>query len=137
MFLGERRISLSWIVHGQIRMSTSLQSLLGLGSESPRSSTIGSDGWLLNTIVLRNWFLAGPSTDRVPAEILHPPMNFLTLLSLGLGTQIHGLERLGRRGKDLRSLSLIVEHYWYWMVWSRSKIRLVHKKDGFVNPPFR
>ena len=66
MFLVERRISLSWIVHGQTRMSTSLQSLPGLVSESRRSSTIGSDGWLLNIIVLRSSFLAGPSTDRAP-----------------------------------------------------------------------
>ena len=28
--------------------------LLGLGSESPHSSTTGSDGWLLNGIVLRS-----------------------------------------------------------------------------------
>jgi hypothetical protein len=41
-------------VHGQTRMSTSLQSLPGPGSASPRSLTIGSDGWLLNIIVLRS-----------------------------------------------------------------------------------
>ena len=60
----------------------SLQSLPGLGSESQRSSTIGSDGWLLNIIVLRNSFLAGPSTDRAPVEVLRQQMNFLTRLSL-------------------------------------------------------
>jgi hypothetical protein len=47
MFLVERRTSLFWIVHGQTRMSTSLQLLHGPVSGSPRSSTIGSDGWLL------------------------------------------------------------------------------------------
>ena len=52
MFLVERRISLFWIVHGQTRMSTSLQLLHGLGSESQRWLTIGSDGWLLTIIVL-------------------------------------------------------------------------------------
>jgi hypothetical protein len=40
--LAERRISLFWIVPGQRRKSTSLQSLLGPGSESPLSLTIGS-----------------------------------------------------------------------------------------------
>jgi len=50
----ERRISLSWIVHGQTRMSTSLQSSPGLGSGNPRSSTIGSVEWLPNIIVLQS-----------------------------------------------------------------------------------
>ena len=26
---------------------------------------------------------------------------------------------------------------WFWMAWSRSKIRLVHKKDGYVSLPYR
>jgi hypothetical protein len=60
MFLGEKRTSRFWIVHGQSRMSTSVQSLPGLGSESRRSSIIGSGGWLLNIIVLLISFLAGP-----------------------------------------------------------------------------
>ena len=115
----------------------SLQSLPGPGSGSPRSSTIGSDGWLLNIIVLRSSFLAGPSTDRAPVEALRPQMNFLTLLSLGLEIQIHGSERRGRRAKDWRSSSRIVEPYWFWTAWSRSKIRLVHKKDGYVSLPSR
>src|SRR6266404_2966829 len=115
MFLVERRISLFWIVHGQTRMSTSLQSLPGLGSESRRSSTIGSDGWLLNIIVLRSSFLVGPSTDRALQGALCQQMNSLTLLSTGLEIQIHGLERRGRRAKDWRSSSRTVEHYWFWM----------------------
>ena len=64
-------------------------------------------------------------------------MNFLTPLSLGLEIQIHGSERRGRRAKDWRSSSRIVEPYWFWMAWSRSKIRLVHKKDGYVILPSR
>jgi hypothetical protein len=92
-------------------MSTSLQLLPGLGSGSPRSLTIGSDGWLLNIIVLRSSFLAGPFTDSAAVGALRPQMNFLTLLSLGLEIQIRGLERRGRRAKDWQSLSLIVEHY--------------------------
>src|SRR5215831_17183132 len=105
MFLAERRISLSWIVHGQIRMSTSLQSLLGLGSESPRWLTIGSEGWLLKAIAPQNSSLAGPFTDRAAVGTLRPRMNFLMRLSLGLATQIHGSERRGRKAEDWRSLS--------------------------------
>ena len=111
MFLVERRISLFWIVHGQTRMSTSLQLLHGLGSESPRWLTIGSDGWLLTIIVLQSLFLVGPFTDRAPLGTLLPQMNSLTLLLLGLEILIHGSERRGRRAKDWRSSSLIVEHY--------------------------
>src|ERR1700730_16495765 len=113
----------------------SLQSLRGLVSGNLRSSTIGSDGWLLNIIVPRSSFLAGPSTGRAVAAALRPQMNFLMLLSLGLAIQIHGSERRGRRAKDWRSSSRIVEPYWFWMAWSRSKIRLVHKKDAYVSLP--
>src|ERR1700738_4090489 len=102
MFLVERRTSLFWIVHGQTRMSTSLQLLHGPVSGSPRSSTIGSDGWLLNIIVLRSLFLAGPSTDRAAAGRLRPQMNFLMRLLLGLEIQIHGLERRGIKANDWR-----------------------------------
>src|ERR1700730_12495016 len=103
MFLGERGIFLFWNVHGQTRMSTSLQSLPGLGSESPRSLTIGSDGWLLDIIALRSLFLAGLSIDRAALEALRQQMNFLTRLSLGLEIQIHGSERGGRRARGWRS----------------------------------
>ena len=127
----------SGCVHGQTRMSTSLQSLPGPVSGSLRSSTIGSDEWLLNIIVLRSSFLAGLSTDRAPAGTLRPQMNFLTLLSLGLEIQIHGSERRGRRAKDWRNSSRIVERYWFWTAWSRSKIRLVHKKDDYAILPSR
>ena len=57
-------------------------------------------------------------------------MNFLTLLYLGLEIQIHGSERRGRKANDWRNSSHIVEPFWFWMAWSRSKIRLVRKKDG-------
>src|SRR5580704_2371909 len=113
----------------------SLQSLPGLGSESRRSLTIGSDGWLLTIIVLQSLFLVGPSTDRAPVGTLRPQMNFLMLLSLGLAIQIHGSERRGRKARDSPSSSRIVEPYWFWMAWSRSKIRLVHKKDGYGSLP--
>jgi hypothetical protein len=62
---------------------------------------------------------------------------FWTLRSLGLEIQIHGSERRGRRAKDWLSSSHIVELCWCWMAWSRSKIRLVHKKDGYVSLPSR
>ena len=57
-------------------------------------------------------------------------MNFLMRLSLGLEIQSHGSERHGRRAKDWPSSSRIVEPYWFWMAWGRSKTRLVRKKDG-------
>src|SRR5580693_3620872 len=135
MFSVERRTSPFWIVHGQRKMSTSLQSLPGLGSESPRSSIIGSDGWLLNIIVLRSSFLVGPFIDRAALGILRQQMNFLMRLSTGLEIQIHGSERRGRRVRDSRSSSRIAEPYWFWMAWSHSKIRLVHKKDAYVSLP--
>src|ERR1700675_3682824 len=115
----------------------SFRSLPGPVSGSPRSLTIGSDGWLLTIIVLRKSSLAGPSTDRAAAGKLRLPMNFLTRLSLGLEIQIHGSERRGRRAKDWRSSSHIVEPYWFWTAWSRSKIRLVHKKDAYESRPCR
>src|SRR6202022_2807882 len=111
MFLVERRTSLFWIVHGQTRTSTSLQSLPGPVSGSPRSSTIGSDGWLLNVIVPRSLFSAGPSTDRAAVGTLRPQMNFLMRLSLGLEIQIHGSERHGRRAKDWRSAARLDKRF--------------------------
>ena len=56
-------------------------------------------------------------------------MNSLMLLSLGLAIQIHGLARRGRRANDWQSSSPAVEPYWFWMAWSRPKIRPAHKKD--------
>src|SRR5271165_1339430 len=115
----------------------SFQSLPGLELESPRSSTTGFYGWLLNTIVLRNLFLAGPSIDRAPVGALRQPMNLLMRLSVGLVIRIHGSEQHGRRANDWQSSSPIVEPCWFWMVWSRSKIRPAHKKDGCVSLPSR
>src|SRR6516165_9143014 len=133
MFLVERRISLFWIVRGQTRMSTSLPSLPGPASGSPHWSTIGSEEWLLKSIVQQSWFLAGLSTDRALVGVLRPQMNSWMLRSLGSEIQIHGSERLGRRAKDWPSSLHIVAPYWFWMAWSRSKIRLVHKKGGYVS----
>src|SRR6202045_4369240 len=113
----------------------SFRSLHGPVSGSPLSLTIGSDGWLLTIIALQSLFLVGPSTDRAPVGRLRQQMNFLTLLSLGLAIQIHGSERRGRRAKDWRSSSRIVEPCWFWMAWSHSKTRLVHKKDACVSLP--
>jgi hypothetical protein len=56
--------------------------------------------------------------------------NFLMRLSLGLEIQIHESARSGRRASDWLSSSPVVEPYCFWMVWSRSKIRLARKKDG-------
>src|SRR6516164_4182930 len=137
MFSVARRILLFWIVLGLTRASTSLQSLLGAVSESPRSSTIGCDGWLLNAIVLRNWFLPGPSIDSVRVGAPRPPMNSSMLLFVGLVIQIQESELRGRRAKDWPSSSLLVEPCWFWMAWSRSKIPLAHKKDDYVSLPSR
>src|SRR6516162_11246862 len=115
-------MSLFWIVRGQRRKSTSLPSLPGLGLESPHSSTIGFDGWQLNTIALRSSSLVGPFTDRAVVEVLPQQMNFLMPLSLGLATQIRESERAGRRANDWRSSSRIAEPCLFWMAWSRSKI---------------
>jgi serine/threonine protein kinase len=78
-----------------------------------------------------------PSTDRARAVALRRRMNFLMRLSTGLKIQIHSSERRGRKARDSRSSSRTVEPYWFWMVWSRSKTRLVHKKDGYVSLPYR
>ena len=64
---------------------------------------------------------------------LRQRMNFLTLLSLGLGIQIHESERRGRRAKGWPSSSHIVEPCLFWMAWNRSKTRLAHRKDGYVS----
>src|SRR5690349_6437456 len=119
MFLGERRISLSWMMHGQPRRSTSLQSLPGPESGSQHSSTIGSDEWLATIIVLQSLFLVGPSTGMAPLGRLRPQTNFLMRPSTGLEIQIHGSERRGRRAKDWRSSPRIVEPYWFWTALSR------------------
>src|SRR5580700_3749828 len=103
MFLVVKRTSVSWTMHGQTSRSMLSQLLPGAESENRRWSTIGSDEWLLNTIVLRNSYLAGPSIDRVRVGTLRLPMNFLMPLLLGLAIQIHGSEQHGRRAKDWRS----------------------------------
>src|SRR5580704_12098573 len=115
----------------------SLQLVPGPVSGSPRSLTIGSAGWPLTIIVLQSLFLVGPSTDRAAAGRLRPQMNFLMRLSLGLEIQIHGSERRGRKARDLRSSSRIVEPYWFWMAWSRTKIPQVYKKGAYVSHPSR
>src|SRR5215469_11876015 len=128
MFLVVKRTSVSWTMHGQTSRSMLLQLLPGPESENRRWSTIGSDEWLLNNIVLRNSYLAGLFTDRAPVAALRLPMNFLMPLFTGLAIQIHGLGRRGRKAKDWQSSSRIVEPCLSWMGWSRSKIHLAHKK---------
>ena len=137
MFLVVKRTSVSWTMHGQTSRSMLSQLLPGAESENRRWSTIGSDEWLLNTIVLRNSSLAGLSTDRAPAAALRLRMNFLMPLFTGLAIQIHGSEQHGRRAKDSRSSLGIGEPCLSWMGWSRSKIHLVHKKGGYGTRPFR
>jgi hypothetical protein len=64
-------------------------------------------------------------------------MNSLMRLLVGLVIQIHESELRGRRAKDSRSSSPIVERCWFWTAWSRSKIHLAPKKDGYVSLPSR
>jgi hypothetical protein len=66
--------------------------------------------------------LAGLSIDRVPVGALHPLMNFSTSLLVGLAIQIPKSEPHGKRAKDWRNSSHIVEPSWFWTVWSRFKI---------------
>jgi hypothetical protein len=80
-------------------------------SENPRLSITGFEGWLLDITTVLSSFLAGHSTGRALVGAPPQQMNFLTLLSLGLEIQIHGLEQRGRRAKDWQSSSLIVEPY--------------------------
>src|SRR5271166_5190916 len=137
MFLVAKRTSVSWTMHGQTSRSMLSQLLPGAESENRRCSTIGSDEWLLTSIVLRNSYLAGLSTDRAPAAALRLPMNFLMPLFTGLAIQTHAREQPGRRAKDWRSSLGIGEPCLFWMGWSRSKIHLVHKKGGYASLPSR
>src|SRR6516165_11284878 len=137
MFLLVKRTSVSWTMHGLTSRSMLLQLLPGAEPENRRWSTIGSDEWLLNTIVLRNSYLAGLSTDKAPAAALRLPMNLLMPLFTGLAIQIHAREQHGRRVKDWRSSLGIGEPCLFWMGWSRSKIHLAHKKGGYGAHPFR
>src|ERR1700736_5453845 len=60
------------------------RSLHGPVSGSPFSLTIGSEGWLLTIIVLRNSSLAGPFTHRATVGRLPLQANFLMRLFTGL-----------------------------------------------------
>src|ERR1700722_7377301 len=111
MFLVAKRTSVSWTMHGQTSGSMLSQLLPGPESENRRWSTIGSDEWLLNTIVLRNSCLAGLSTDKAPPAARRPPTNFLMPLFTGLEIRIPGSELGGRKAKDWQSWSHIVERY--------------------------
>jgi hypothetical protein len=64
-------------------------------------------------------------------------MNLLTLPSTDLEIQIHGSERSGRKAKDWQSSFHVVGLYWFSTVWSRFRIRLVHKKDEYAILLFR
>ena len=92
----------------------SLQSLPGLGSGSPRSLTIGSDGWLLTIIVLRSSFLAGPSTDRARSggsssadEFLDAALTWFGDPDPRLGTAWEKGERLAKLVAHRRTLLVL------------------------------
>ena len=102
----------------------SLQSLPGLVSGNLRSSTIGSDGWLLNIIVLRSSFLAGPFTDRARVVALHPRMNFLRRLSTWFGDPD---PRLGTAWEKGERLAKLVAH--------RRTLLVLDGLEPLQNPP--
>ncbi len=77
---------------------------LGAESENRRWSTIGSDEWLLNSIVLRNSFLAGLSTDRAAVGTLRPQMNFLMLLLAWFGDPDPRIGTAWEKGERLAKL---------------------------------
>src|ERR1700693_153200 len=122
---------------GQFSMSTSLPSLPGLESGSPRWSTIGSGVWELKTIVPQSSFLAGLSTGKAPVGMLPRPMNFWTRPWYGLAMLTRDWVRHGKRAREWRSSFRIVELYWSWTAWNRSKTLQVHKKDEYASLLFR
>ena len=92
----------------------SLQSWPGLASGSPRSLTIGSDGWLLNIIVLQSSFLAGPFTDRARSgdtssadEFLDAALTWFGDPDPRLGTAWEKGERLAKLVAHRRTLLIL------------------------------
>ena len=102
----------------------SLQSLPGLASGSPRSLTIGSDGWPLNSIAGRSSFLVGPSTDRAPVGTLRLQMNFLMRLSTWFGDPD---PRLGTAWEKGERLAKLVAH--------RRTLLVLDGLEPLQNPP--
>ena len=103
-FLVERRISLSWMMHGQtsdVNVVT-IVAWAGVGKSTLVNHWLRTDGCrTLSFCGARFWLVLLQAGHA--AEAPRPQMNFLTLLSLGLEIQIHGSERRGRRAKDWRS----------------------------------
>ncbi len=108
----------------------------GVGKSTLDQPLASRDG-CSNIIVLLSSSMAGPSTGRALAEALPPQMNFLTLLSLGLEIPIPDWDGVGERRKVGETDRRIVEPCWFWTAWSRSKTRLVRKKDGSAILPSR
>jgi hypothetical protein len=82
-----------------------LQLLPGAESENRRWSIIGCDEWLLNTIILRNSYLAGLSIDREPAATLRLPMNFLMLVEPHLIYKAQALYLADRASEALEAIN--------------------------------
>ena len=66
--------------------------------------SLASTRWLPSIIVRQSLFLAGPFTNKAAVGALRLPRISSTLLSFGLEIRIRGLEQLGRKAKDWRSL---------------------------------
>ena len=63
----------------------------------------------------------------IPALEPWPPVTGFTI---DLESSVHESERPGRRAKDWRSSSRIVEPCWFWTAWSRSKTSLSTRTTG-------
>ena len=101
-------------MHGQTRISTSLQSLPGPGSESPRWLTIGSDGWLLTIIVLQqlvfgwSFYRQGTSGGTSSAdEFLDAALTWFGDPDPRLGTAWEKGERLAKLVAHRRTLLVL------------------------------
>ena len=102
----------------------SFRSLHGPVSGSPRSLTIGSDGWLLTIIVLRSLFLAGPSTDRAPVESTSSADEFLDAALTWFGDPD---PRLGTAWEKGERLAKLVAH--------RRTLLVLDGLEPLQNPP--
>ena len=138
MFLVERRISLSWIdawANQHVNVVT-IVAWAGVGkstlvnhwlrrmaAEHYRSAELVF-GW--------SFYRQGTSGDTSSAdEFLDAALD---LVWRSRSTARNGVGEGRKIGEARRASSNLA---WFWMAWSRSKIRLVHKKDGYASLPSR
>ncbi len=130
-------MSLSWMLRGRIQTSNVVTIVAWAGVGKSTLINHWLRGMAAEHYRSAQLVLDGRFIDKEAAGALRLQMNLSKPLSRGSVTRIHGSERHGRRAKDLRNLSHIGEPSWFWMASSRSRIRLVHKKDGYGRLPCR